>query len=600
MLTRTKIACTIGPAVATYEKILQLIDAGMNIARLNFSHGTQKEHLHIIQLLKKAREEKKVPLAIMIDTKGPEIRLGMVKNDQFSVKKKQRLLLVKEEVVGDEHHVQVTPPVVIETLDVGMRVLIDDGYIVSHVVEKSDKGVVIEIENPGQIKSQKGVNIPGVDIALPAMTPQDVSDITFGCKEDVDIIAASFIRSAEHVLEIKSLLIQQNKSEILVIAKIENSLGVHNFDAILQVADGIMVARGDLGVELPLKEVPRLQKMMIRRCYQAGKPVITATQMLESMIKNPRPTRAEVSDVANAIYDSTSAVMLSGETAVGQYPIETVTMMKSIVQETEKDFNYRGFFTYDARTDFNDVSNSIALAAVKTAYSAQAQAIFCFTNSGFTARLVSRFRPEMPVIVLTPHLKIYHQMALNWGIIPVDPKTAENAQEAFAITSAFALKKGIVRYGDLVVVTWGTPFGVSGTTNTMLVESIGDVLVRGQSRPGRRIHGKITLLRSPDEKRQTETRDRIVVIARCDEAYLGLLKQAIGIVLQNDPDDASSEHYALQIAKMLDIPILTRADGAMTLLTEGQMVTLDMQKGIVYKGSMTSDEEMIPTICSPS
>lgn len=600
MQTRTKIICTIGPAVWTYEKILQLIDAGMNVARLNFSHGTQAEHLKTIEMLKKARAEKKVPLAIMLDTKGPEIRLGMIKNDQFAVKAGQRLLLVKEEVLGDENKVQVTPPVVIDTLDVGMRVLIDDGYIVTHVVEKTKNGVVIELENPGLIKSQKGVNVPGVDIALPAMTPQDVLDIAFGCKEDIDLIAASFIRSADHVLEIKSLLVQQNKSEILVIAKIENSLGVQNFDSIIQVADGIMVARGDLGVELPLREVPRLQKMMIRKCYQIGKPVITATQMLESMIKNPRPTRAEVSDVANAIYDSTSAVMLSGETAVGQYPIEAVKMMKSIAHETEKDFNYRAFFDRDSRTDFNDVSNSVALAAVKTAYSAQARSIFCFTNSGFTARVVSQFRPEMPIFALTPHAKIYHQMALHWGVIAVDPAAARNAQEAFSLTSCFALKTGIIRYGDLVVVTSGSPFGISGTTNMMLVESIGDVLVRGHPRPGKRIHGKVTLLHAPDEKRHAEIRGRIVVISRCDDNYLPLLKNALGIVLQNFPEDTQSEQSALKVAKMLDIPILTRADGAMTLLTDGQSVTLDPQNGIVYKGSITSDDEMIPTICSPS
>lgn len=599
MQTRTKIICTIGPAVASYEKILQLIDAGMNVARLNFSHGTHDDHLKTIQWLKQARQERKVPLAIMLDTKGPEIRLGMVKNDQFAVQVGQRLTLVKEEVLGDESKVQLTPPSVIDTLAAGMRVLIDDGYLITHVVEKKRDAVVLEFENPGLIKSHKGVNVPGVDIELPAMTEQDIEDITFGCREDVDIIAASFIRSAEHVLEIKSLLLEQKKAQIIVIAKIENSLGVQNFDSIIQVADGVMVARGDLGVELPLREVPRLQKMMIRKCYQAGKPVITATQMLESMIKNPRPTRAEVSDVANAIYDSTSAVMLSGETAVGKYPIETVQMMKSIVEEAEKDFDYKDFFERDARTDFNDVSNSVALASVKTAYSAQAKGIFCFTNSGFTARLVSRFRPEMPIVVLTPHHKIYNQMALNWGILPVEPATAINVQEAFSITSCFAMKLGIVHYGDLVVVTAGAPFGVSGTTNMMLVESLGDVLVRGHPRPGRRIHGKVTLLHAPDEKRHGEIRNRIVVISRCDDSYAPLLKNALGIVLQNPPDDSASELYAYQVAKALDIPILSRADGAMSLLTEGQTVTLDPSKGIIYKGAIVDDEEMIPTICSP-
>ncbi len=599
MLTRTKIICTMGPAVGTYEKILELIDAGMNVARLNFSHGTHADHLKTIQMLKKAREEKKVPLAIMLDTKGPEIRLGKVKNDQFTIQAGKRLLLVKESVEGDETKVQITPPSVVDELDVGMRVLIDDGYIITRVVEKRKDGIVIEIENTGQIKTHKGVNVPGVDIDLPAMTPQDVDDLTFGCKHDIDIIAASFIRSSDHVLEIKRLLVEQKKSEIIVIAKIENHFGVRNFDSIIQVADGIMVARGDLGVEMPLKEVPRLQKMMIRKCYHAGKPVITATQMLESMIKNPRPTRAEVSDVANAIYDSTSAVMLSGETAVGAYPIETVKMMKSIVQEAEKDFNYQAFFDRDSRTDFNDVSNSVALSSVSTAYSAQAKGIFVFTNSGMTARIVSRFRPEMPIVALTPHYKIYHQLALNWGIIPVEPTTAKNAQDAFAITTCFALKKGIVHYGDLVIVTSGAPFGISGTTNMMLVESIGDVLVRGHMHPGRRIHGKVALLLSTDEKHQRSIHERIIVITRCDDSYLPFLKHALGIVLQNHPDDSASEDFALNMAKTLDIPILTRADGAVGLLKEGQIVTLDPQKGIVYKGSITNDDEMIPTICSP-
>lgn len=599
MQTRTKIICTIGPSVASDEKILDLIDAGMNVARVNFSHGTHSDHLKTFQSLKQARDERKVPLAIMLDTKGPEIRLGLVKEGQFAVSKGQRLKLVQEEVLGDENRVQLTPALAVDTLDVGMRVLIDDGYLISHVVEKEKGYVVIEMENPGPIKSQKGVNIPGVDIALPAMTQQDVDDIVFGCREDIDIIAASFIRSADHVLEIKSLLAKQKKPEILVIAKIENSLGVQNFEGILQAADGVMVARGDLGVEMPLEEVPRLQKMMIRKCCQAGKHVITATQMLESMIKNPRPTRAEVSDVANAIYDSTSAVMLSGETAVGQYPIEVVKTMKRIVEETEKDFNYRDFFNRDSRTDFNDVSNSVALAAVKTAYSSQAQGIFCFTSSGLTPRLVSRFRPEMPIIALTPNGKIYHQMGgLNWGVICVDPTAAKNVQEAMTITSCFALKEGIMRYGDLVVITAGAPFGISGTTNMMLVESIGDVLVRGHPRPGRRVHGKVTLLHASDEKRHGEIKGTIVVISRCDDSYLPLFKGVLGIVLQNHPDDTPSENYALQVAKMLDVPLLTRADGAISLLKDGQMVTLDPQKGIVYKGAITIDDEMIPSICS--
>ncbi len=472
MQTRTKIICTIGPAVNSYEKILELIHAGMNVARLNFSHGTHAEHLKVIDMLKKARAEQKVPLAIMLDTKGPEIRIGKIAQDKMALVAGQKLLLVKEEVEGDFQRLNVHPAIVFDHLEVGVKILFDDGNITSRVIEILPHGALVEIENSGILKSRKGVNIPGVDIELPAMTSQDVEDLVFGCAQDVDLIAASFIRSADHVREIKQLLAEQGNPEILVIAKIENSQGVRNFESILQAADGIMVARGDLGVELPLKQVPSLQKMMIRKCYQASKPVITATQMLESMIQNPRPTRAEVSDVANAIYDSTSAVMLSGETAVGLYPIEAVKMMKSIAMEAEKDFDYRTFFQHLSEIDLNDISTSVALASVRTAYCSHACAIFVFTSSGLTTRHVSRFRPQMPIIALTSNHKLYHQMALSWGVLSMEPYAAKNIQEAFARTVELAQQHELVHKGDLVIVTAGSPFGISGTTNMMLVERL--------------------------------------------------------------------------------------------------------------------------------
>ncbi len=458
-----------GPAVASYEKILELIDAGMDVARINFSHGTQDEHHIVIENLKQAREEKQVPLAIMLDTKGPEIRVGRMRSDAVQLEAGSEVLLVGEDIVGDEKRIPIGPPSVLKSLNENMTVLFDDGYIVAKVIKK---GPVIQIQNAGLLRTHKGVNIPGANILLPAMTEQDVKDIIFGCEHDVDVIAGSFIRSAEHVLEIKKLLAQQKKSDIFVIAKIENALGVQNFDEILAAADGIMVARGDLGVELPLREVPRLQKMMIRKCYQSFKPVVTATQMLESMIKNPRPTRAEVSDVANAIYDATSCAMLSGETAMGQYPIETVQMMRSIIEETEKDFPYRDFFERDGRIESKDISVSVALAAVKTAYTAGAKAIFAFTSSGFTARLISRFRPQMPIVALTSNPKVYHQLGFSWGVHPVYPSPCQNVQEAFAQAGRFALEQGIVKPGDLVVITAGVPFGVSGSTNMMIVDRI--------------------------------------------------------------------------------------------------------------------------------
>lgn len=574
-----------GPAVSSYEKILELIDAGMNVARINFSHGTHEDHRRVIQTLKKAREAKKVPLAIMADTKGPEIRLGPVQGGSISLEPGQRIRLVKETVEGNSERVTLTPPEVLDALNPGMTLLFDDGYILAKVIERGAGAVSIEIENSGFLKSQKSVSVPNADLDLPAMTPQDAEDITFACKQDVDWIAASFIRSADHVFEIQKLLAAEGKSEILVIAKIENSLGVQNFDAILQVADGIMVARGDLGVELPLEEVPRLQKMMIRKCCQVAKPVVTATQMLESMIKNPRPTRAEVSDVANAIYDSSSCVMLSGETAMGNYPMITAQTMKRIIREAEQDFSYRDFYALSTEVGSSDVSTSVAGAAVQTAYSADAKAIFVFTSSGATARLVSRFRPQMPILALTPSEKAYHQMALYWGVIPYKTETLPTVQEAITALSQMALHDQLVQYGDLVVATTGSPFWIKGTTNTIMVESIGDVVVRAKKGVGKQIHGKVIILHAPQRHTIDEVRGKIVVLPHCDATYFPLLNHALGIVLQNHPEDKASEREAFKVAKTLDIPIVVRADGALSALRDGQVVTLDPMKKVVYKGS---------------
>src|SRR3990167_1057955 len=408
----------------------------------------------------------------------------------------------------------------VELIEAGMKILFDDGYIIGQVVEVGEKEAIIEIQNSGVLKSDKGINIPGANLPLPAMTENDFKDLIFGCKHDVDFVAASFIRSSHHVLSIKEFLAQQGKPGLPVIAKIESTQGVENFDSIVQVADGIMVARGDLGVEVDLAIVPRLQKMMIRKCYQACKPVITATQMLESMIANPRPTRAEVSDVANAIYDSTSAIMLSAETAVGKYPVETVARMKGIAKEAEGDFPYMAFFEQHSQRDYHDVSSAVSMAAVKTAYSANAKAIFAFTTSGRTARLVSRLRPQMPILAVTPQKKVYHQLALNWGIIPVLVEGCKNAKEAFSAASAYALNEGLIAFGDLVVVTAGAPFGKKGTTNMMMVESVGEVLVRGHKGFGPKVSGKVVFVLAPESYDADDLEDKLVVIPHCDNSFL--------------------------------------------------------------------------------
>ena len=472
MTTRTKIICTIGPAVNTVEKMIELIQAGMSVARLNFSHGTHEEHLEVINKLKLARKQLNVPLAIMIDTKGPEIRLGKIEQGEIHLPTGHRWLLVKESLKGDLNKATITPSVILDQLRPGMVVLFDNGYIGSKIVEVTANGVIVEITNGGMISSNKGVNIPNQDLNLPPITSQDIADIQFGCKNDVEIIAASFVRSAEHLTVIKDLLAAEGKPEILIIAKIENSEGVRNFDSIVEIADGIMIARGDLGVEVPLSQVPKLQKMMIKKSCQAGKPVVTATQMLESMISNPRPTRAETSDVANAIYDYTTAVMLSGETAVGKFAIETVRMMQDIVQEAEDDCDYKSFFDEHSHLGAHNIPSAVTLAAVKTAFGLNAKAIFALTTKGSTARLSSRFRPKMPIIAVTPDEKTYHQLAFFWGVIPVLDKNVSTLQDAFQAISSYALKADLISYGDLVVVTAGTPFGSVGSTNMMIVENI--------------------------------------------------------------------------------------------------------------------------------
>lgn len=582
MVIRTKIICTIGPAVNTPEKITQLLQAGMNVARLNFSHGTQEEHLHTINLLKEARSKLKVPLAIMLDTKGPEIRLGKIKGNSVNLEAGQKWLLVGEVVEGDATKATITPALILEHLSPGVHVLFDDGYITSRVLHKTNEGVLVEILNSGTIKSGKGVNIPNGALPLPAVTEKDISDLRFGCRQNIDIVAASFVRSPAHVLQIKKLLAAEKCTDILVMAKIENREGIDNFDSIVQVADGIMIARGDLGVEVPLSQVPRLQKMMIRKSYLAGKPSVTATQMLESMIHNPRPTRAEASDVANAIYDSTSAVMLSAETAVGEYPLEAVQVMKSIIQEAEADFDYRSFFAYHTSVVYHDVPSAVSLATVKAAYTSNAQAIFTFTSGGSTARLLSRLRPSMPIVAMTPHEKCFHQMACNWGVIPFLSHEDESLVKAFSAISTFALDQKIIHYGDLVVLTAGSPFGISGTTNMMILENIGDVLVRGTIGYGPRIHGNVAFLLSPETAKPYQVRDKFLVMTNCDESYLPFIQEAAGIILQNHVDDIASESYAVNISKSLGKTVIVRADAACRILKEGQLVTLDPERALVY------------------
>ncbi|MCH9633529.1 MAG: Pyruvate kinase [Chlamydiae bacterium] len=556
----------------------------MNIARLNFSHGTHEGHLKVIEYLKKAREELNQPLAIMLDNKGPEVRIGNLPAPIHM--KKGETYFLTEHFEDHPRAIPINPFSVLLKLDIGVKVLFDDGYITSHVVEVEEKGVWVEIENEGKVSSHKGVNVPGVALDLPILTPADLEDIRFGCSQDIDILAVSFIRSSEHVFKIKRLLKEFGKPEVLVVAKIENYQGINNFDSILKVADGIMVARGDLGVEVPISQVPRLQKQMIRKCFEAGKPAITATQMLESMIHNPRPTRAEVSDVANAIYDSTSCVMLSGESAMGGYPTESVQVLSDIIADTEAYFNYKDFFYSQMQSTYKNVPSAVTSATVSTAYTTEAKAIFVYTSTGYTSRLISKWRCAVPILVLTDRKKVYHQLALNWGLIPIYYPKFKTMADAFSIICDYAISKKIVSLGDIVVVTAGSPFGVTGSTNMMLVESIGDVLIRAKSGYGEVVAEQVTHLHPVDEGRICPVKNKILVMSHCDDSHLAFLKEASGIILENHADDLDSEKYAILVGKTMNIPVVVRAEGASTVLKEGQLVTLDPKAFLVYNGSI--------------
>ena len=574
-----------------YDRVRALAEAGMDVARINFSHGDYGHHAETIALIKQVRSDLGTPLAIMLDTKGPEVRLCRLPEGGIELNSQQLWRLDSTDSEGDEKRVGITPGSVLTALEPGAQVLFDDGYISGSVVAVDNQEVTVKIDNGGKLISGKGVNFPYTHLKLPILTEKDRADLAFGVEHDVDIVAASFVRSAEDMVAIKALLAEAGKPDILVLAKIENHEGIENFDSILQVSDGIMIARGDLGVEVPLAQVPKLQKMMIRKSYHAGKPAVTATQMLESMIYNPRPTRAEVSDVANAIYDSTSAVMLSGETAVGRYPVETVAMMRSIVAEAEHDFDYQNFFHHYMPLAYHDVPSAVTLSSVKTAYSAGARAIFALTTSGATARLLSRLRPQIPILAMTSKEKSYHQLAMNWGVTPILTRQYYTVEEAYSALSRHALERGLVNYGDLVIVTAGAPFGIQGTTNMMLVESIGQVLVRGDQGRGSSVHGNVLLVPSIEGVESYQAKDRIVVVNQYDNSYEPLLCASAGMVLQNHVDDRESEMALVEVGQRLSKPVIIRADNAFNILHDNQLVTLDPAKGTVYKGVVLSEAD---------
>ena len=472
---KTKIVCTIGPATDDDNIMRGMLTAGMDLARLNFSHGTYEDHDRRIGQVKRIRNEMGLPTAIMLDTKGPEIRVKTFKKDAAELKAGQLFILTTDDVEGDDTKVSVTYEGLLSIVKPGSIIMVDDGNAELRVESIKGSDIVCKVLNDVLLKNNKSINLPGLELTMPYLSEIDMQDIKFGISHEVDFIAASFTRTANDVIDLRRFLDQNGGGRIKIISKIENRQGVDNIDAILRETDGIMIARGDMGVEIPFEELPRIQKKLIHKSFTSARMVITATQMLESMIENPRPTRAEITDIANAVYDGTSAVMLSGETAAGEYPVESVATMSRIVRSTEADIDYGRHFNLRRSAIEKNITNAISHATCTTAYDLQVSAIITATKEGNTARMISKFRPTNPIIGCTPDEITLRQLNLAWGVIPVLARENKiNSDDLFAEAIECSISTGIVKKGDLVVLTAGVPTGVSGATNILKVVIVGE------------------------------------------------------------------------------------------------------------------------------
>ena len=471
-MRKTKIICTMGPATDNIEVLRAMARAGMNVARFNFSHGSHEEHKQRIDRVKAVREEYNLPIALLLDTKGPEIRTGDMQDGKIFLKKGEQIRLTPRACLGTPSKISITYPDLYQDVQAGTSILIDDGLIELRVELTQEQDILCRVLNDGAVSNHKGINVPDVHLSIPYLSDKDKSDIQFVIEQGVDFIAASFVRTADDVQQLRMLLDENGGAHINIIAKIENQQGVENIDGIVSLADGVMIARGDMGVEIPAEDVPPIQKMLIKKVASAGKQVITATQMLDSMMKNPRPTRAEVTDVANAIYDGTGAIMLSGETAAGLYPVEAVTMMARIAERTENDIDYRKRFFVRTRKANPDITDAICHATCTTAYDLNARDIVTVTKSGRSARMVARYRPSCGIIGCTPTKKVWYQLNLAWGVTPVLLSETDDVFDLFDSALETAKNQGLMQSGDLAVITSGVPIGVSGTTNMIRVQVV--------------------------------------------------------------------------------------------------------------------------------
>ncbi|UKS64292.1 pyruvate kinase [Rossellomorea marisflavi] len=581
-MRKTKIVCTIGPASESVEKLSQLIDAGMNVTRLNFSHGDFEEHGQRIINIREAAAKAGKNIGILLDTKGPEIRTHTMENGGLELEKGKNIIVSMKEVVGTLDKFSVSYEGLIDDVHEGSKILLDDGLIGLEVtkIDKANGEIHTVINNSGALKNKKGVNVPGVSVNLPGITEKDANDIVFGIEQGIDFIAASFVRRASDVLEIRQLLEEHNASHIHIIPKIENQEGVDNIDEILEVSDGLMVARGDLGVEIPAEEVPLVQKMLIKKCNAQGKPVITATQMLDSMQRNPRPTRAEASDVANAIFDGTDAIMLSGETAAGSYPVEAVQTMHNIASRAEQDLDSSAILSARIKDCEHNMTDAIGQSVAHTAINLDVNAIVAPTESGHTARMISKYRPKAPIVAVTSDDSVTRRLALVWGVFPTMGQKASTTDEMLQMAVDESMNSGLTKHGDLIVITAGVPIGESGTTNLMKIHVVGDIVAKGQGIGRKSAFGKAVVASSAEEAVSKTKEGSVLVTIGTDKEMMPALEKCSALIVE----EGGLTSHAAVVGINLGIPVIVGVENATSLFQDGQEITVDATRGVVYNG----------------
>jgi pyruvate kinase len=581
-MRKTKIVCTIGPASESIENLTSLMEAGMNVARLNFSHGDHEEHGQRIKNIREAAEKTGKNIGILLDTKGPEIRTHNMENGAIELKAGDEIIVSMKEVLGTTEKFSVTYDSLIEDVHSGAKILLDDGLIGLEVIslDRASQEIRTKILNSGTLKNKKGVNVPGVSVKLPGITEKDAQDILFGIEQGVDFIAASFVRRGADVLEIRELLEKNNANYINIIPKIENQEGVDNIDEILAVSDGLMVARGDLGVEIPAEEVPLVQKELIKKCNILGKPVITATQMLDSMQRNPRPTRAEASDVANAIFDGTDAIMLSGETAAGHYPVEAVQTMHNIASRAEQALNHKDLLSERSKNTEHSITDAIGQSVAHTALNLDVSAIITPTESGHTARMISKYRTKAPIVAVTSNDFVLRRLALVWGVYPQLGKKAETTDEMLDNAVEESMNSGLVKHSDLVVITAGVPVGEAGTTNLMKIHVVGDVLAKAQGIGRKSSFGRVVLARNAQEALDKVTPGSILVTIGSDREMVPAIEKCAALITE----EGGLTSHAAVVGLNVGIPVIVGVENAMELFQEGQEITVDARRGVILNG----------------